>query len=96
MKNVLIQLAILLLFTHQAVALERFDIITTKELQTMLQDRKEGKIDFLLLNTLDTLIADHHSIPGSINIPWSEVTKRAKELGNNKVKLIVTYCMGHR
>lgn len=96
MKNLLIQFAIFLCFTPQAMALERFDIITTKELQSMLQQRKEGTTDFLLVNTLDTIIADHHSIPGSVNIPWSDVSKRADEFGENKEKLIITYCMGYR
>lgn len=96
MKQLLVQLLISLLFALPVVALERFDIITTEELQSMLVEKEAGKIDFLLINTLDKLIADHHSIPGSINIPWSQVESRIEELGEDKEKLIITYCMGYR
>jgi len=78
------------------MALERFDIITTEKLQSMLAAKEAGEIDFLLINTLDKLIADYHSIPGSINIPWSQATSRIGELGEDKEKLIITYCMGYR
>lgn len=96
MRTVFIQLFLLIFTLSHAQALERFDIITTKELHALITQRGEGKIHFLLVNTLDTLIAGHHSIPGSINIPWSEITERAGELGRDKEKLIITYCMGYR
>lgn len=79
-----------------AQGLERFEIITTQELQQMLHERESGDRDFVLVNTLDTLIYEHHSIPGSVNIPWSRVTEMKGLLGTDQNRLIITYCMGYR
>lgn len=79
-----------------AHGLERFEIITTQELQQILTEREAGHLDFVLVNTLDTLIYEHHSIPGSINIPWSRVAEMRDRLGPKQDRLIITYCMGYR
>ncbi len=81
---------------NSALALERFDIVTTLQVSELLEKRKTGEVDFLLINALDRLIADHQSIPGSINIPWSEGNKSSAMLGPDKERLIITYCMGYR
>ena len=82
---------LLLLFNSPLFAMQRFDIVTTEDMAQMLKDRAEGKIDFILVNTLDEIIFEHLSIPGSINLPWSRIDKTAHRLGNDKNKLIITY-----
>ena len=77
-------------------SMERFDVLTTQELKTMLDERASGAIDFLLVNTLDELISADSSIPGSIKLPWYKVNELSHMLGTDKEKLIVTYCMGYR
>jgi len=89
-------LLILIFSVVDAHSLERFDIITTQQLNEMLVERAQGNTDFILINTLDKIIADHHAIPGSINIPWSQMYASGNILGNDKDKEIVTYCMGYR
>jgi rhodanese-related sulfurtransferase len=79
-----------------AWGIERFDIIKTEQLHEMLVRRKAGEIDFLLVNTLDEIIYRDQFIPGSINIPLDKVAERLDELGNDKNRLIITYCMGYR
>lgn len=62
-----------------------------------MTERSRGEVDFQLINTLDTIIYEHHFIPGSINIPWQRVREIGKErLGADHEKLIITYCMGYR
>jgi len=77
-------------------ALERFDIVTTEEMQTMLEQRKAKKIDFILVNTLDKMIFRHSHIPGSVNVPLGQIEQNVHKLGADRTKLIVTYCMGYR
>ena len=77
--------------------MERFDIVTTRELVDLIAQKNQGTQDFHLVNTLDELIYRNQTIPGSVSIPWS----RSKELvpvrlGTNYDKLIITYCMGYR
>ena len=72
-------------------ALERFDIITTAEMKQMLDDRKSGKIDFILVNGLGRMIFNNGAIPGSINIPLNSYTQFAAKLGEKKDKLIIPY-----
>ena len=86
----------LLSLVNTGYTMERFEIISTHQLQQMLKERSEGKLDFVLVNSLDVLIYENLSIPGSVNIPWSRVSELADRLGNDKDKLIVTYCMGYR
>jgi hypothetical protein len=74
-----------------AAAMERFELITTHELEQMLAQRHQGEIDFILVNSLDEIIYRHNSIPGSINLPWSRVNELAGRLGTDKDKLIITY-----
>lgn len=76
---------------YQASAMERFDIITTEELEEMLTLRDQGKIDFILVNTLDEIIFRDASIPGSINIPWSRVNEFIHHAGDDKDKLLIFY-----
>jgi len=74
-----------------AAAMERFELITTQELEQMLARRQRGEIDFMLVNALDEIIYRHNSIPGSVNVPWSRVNELIGRLGTDKNKLIVTY-----
>jgi rhodanese-related sulfurtransferase len=79
-----------------AAAMERFDLITTQELERMLAQRQRGEVDFVLVNSLDEIIYRHNAIPGSVNVPWSRVDELVGRLGTDKNKLIVTYWMGYR
>lgn len=88
-------LAVLLLAASVS-AMERFDIVTTSEMAQMLEDREAGRMDFILVNTLDEIIAMHASIPGSVNLPWSRIDALKDRLGTDKDRLIITYCMGYR
>lgn len=92
----LIIILFILLLSTRCFALERFETLSTAELQSLLERREKNQIDFLLVNTLDTMIANHHSLPGSENIPWPEVSTHATLLKRDKNLLIVTYCMGFR
>ncbi|WP_028313993.1 rhodanese-like domain-containing protein [Desulfatibacillum aliphaticivorans] len=85
-----------LFVSFPAFGMERFKIVTTEEMRTMLQQREEGKIDFLLVNTLDKLLFDNESIPGSINVPWASVDKAVHRLGTDKDHPIILYCKGYR
>lgn len=76
---------------QMAAAMERFELITTLELEQMLAQRQRGEIDFVLVNSLDEIIYRHHSIPGSVNVPWSRVNELVGRLGTEKGKLIVLY-----
>lgn len=82
---------ICLFFCTQAFPMERFDIVTTRELKTMLDEREAGRLNFLLVNGLDRIIYREASIPGSINIPWSKMDPYASLLGNDRNRLIITY-----
>ncbi len=85
-----------LLCSTQAVALERFDVVTTAQLKALVDQRQAGMIDFTLVNTLDELIANTVSIPGSVNLPLNSVAQKISHLGKDKGRLIITYCMGYR
>jgi len=97
MKKIIVLIIMLtgLLFTT-ASAMERFDVVTTVQIKQMLDDRAAGKIEFVLVNTLDEIIFRHSSIPGSINAPWYKIDKTIHKLGSDKNQLIITYCMGYR
>ncbi len=90
-SSLLFIITILLFLPSSGAALERFDIITTAEMQQMLNDRESGKIDFLLVNGLDKMIYNHATIPGSINIPLSSYKQCSARLGTQKDKLIIPY-----
>ena len=90
-KNMLFIIAIILLSFAPAFTMERFDIVTTRELKLMLDDRASGKIDFVLVNSLGEIIFRNSSIPGSVNVPWSKINQAAYRLGEDKDKLIITY-----
>jgi len=89
-------LMLLLTGIHCAVAMERFDLITTDELEQMLKARQKGEIDFLLVNVLNEIVFRNVAIPGSINIPWNLIDEKVHLLGDDLDKLIVTHCMGYR
>ncbi len=92
MKKILfLCIATALFFPGVASAMERFDIVSTRELSQMLADRAAGKRDFILANTLDEIIFRQSSIPGSINTPWADVKSMESRLGKDKNKLIITY-----
>jgi len=80
-----------LVFIENADAMERFDIVTTAELAQMLKERELKKADFLLVNTLDGIIFKDSSIPGSINLPLSQVDEKISILGPDKSKNMVFY-----
>jgi len=90
-KAIYLTISVLLLFNTAVFGMERFDIVTTKKMKQMLEDKAAGKTDFVLANTLDEIIFRHSSIPGSVSLPWSKVDKVAHRLGNDKDKLIITY-----
>jgi len=92
----LIFTSVFIMVPQRVCAMERFDIITTRELQTLLQDRKEGKTEFLLINTLDAMIFRDGAIPGSINIPLGHLQENIMLLGDEKNKKIIVYCRGFR
>jgi hypothetical protein len=72
-------------------AMERFGIITTEELEHMLAAREAGELDFVLVNSLDEIIALNVSIPGSINVPWSRIDETVHRLGKDMDKQIIFY-----
>ena len=72
-------------------SLERFDIITTEQLAQMVSDREAGKIDFILVNSLDEVIFNDSTIPGSVNIPLDRTSDNIHKLGTDKEKLVVSY-----
>ncbi len=89
-------LLFIMLLHNAAWGIERFDTITTAQLHEMLNLRSSGESDFLLINALDEIIYRDEFIPGSINIPLSKASERSSALGNDKNRLIITYCMGYR
>lgn len=92
MKKLFLLLAVFLLVTtNPACGLERFDIVTTEEMQQLLEDREAEKIDFILVNTLEEMIFRDAAIPGSINIPLGRIETNIQKLGRDKEKLIVMY-----
>ncbi len=93
MKSLIQVLLVLILIAIAVPArcLERFDIITTEELEKMLSNREAGRIDFVLVNTLDEIIFRHAAIPGSVSIPWSRVDETIQRAGEDKNKLLILY-----
>ncbi len=89
--TVMLAMLLVLLSGTTGLAMERFDIVTTRQLKLMLDDRNANKLDFILVNALDEIIFRDSSIPGSINLPWAEAEKKAAKLGEDKDKLIITY-----
>ena len=97
MKHFFIIISLLfLLYPVNATGLERFEILTTAELEQLLKDRETGKADFILINSLDRMIFRNSAIPGSVNIPNGHLKQHANKLGSDTAKLIIPYCMGYR
>lgn len=90
-KRMLWVAALVLLTAVAAPAMERFDIVTTEQMKQMLDDRAAGKIDFILVNTLDEIIYRNASIPGSVNLPWYRAAEAGDLLGPDRDKLVITY-----
>jgi len=90
-KRLLLAFLLSFVFPSLCFSLERFEIITTSEMQQLLDDRKNEKIDFLLVNALDEMIYRHSSIPGSISIPLNAFKQYAERLGDDPGKLIIPY-----
>jgi len=86
-----ILIAVVLMFSGPAKALERFDIVSTRQLKEMLRLREAGAVDFILVNSLDELIYRDAHIPGSINIPLARVDELIGRLGSDHNKLIIPY-----
>ena len=72
-------------------ALERFDLVTTQQMQKLLEQRRQGSVDFILVNSLDEMAFRNSFIPGSINIPLSRFDELYSRLGTDKNKLIIPY-----
>ncbi len=72
-------------------ALERFELITTQQMQQLLVERQEGKVDFILINALDEIAFRDAHIAGSINIPLSRFGELSSRLGQDRNKLIIPY-----
>ena len=82
----------LLILQGTALSMERFDVVSTQEMKQLLEERAQGKIDFLLVNGLDEIIFRNAAIPGSINVPWPRVEEVGSDrLGEDKNRLIITY-----
>ena len=92
MKKISWSMLLITLFLSAPVgAMERFDIVTTQELEEMLAQRSAGKIDFILVNALDEIIYRDSAIPGSVNAPWYKVAEVSHRLGIDKDRMIITY-----
>lgn len=90
-KIFLLLVGVCLLLPPCAGALERFDIISTRQLQELLTARKAGTVDFILVNSLDEVIYRDAHIPGSVNIPLARVDELIDRLGVDRNKLIIPY-----
>ncbi len=91
-KRILLPLSLLfLIFPLNSSALERFEIITTTEMEQLLEDRKNQKTDFLLVNALDEMIYRQSSIPGSVNIPLGKFQEYRQRLGSDTKQLVIPY-----
>lgn len=90
-KIFLLLAGVCLLILPCAEALERFDLISTRQLQELLARRKAGTADFILVNSLDEVIYRDAHIPGSINIPLARVDTLIERLGRDRDKLIIPY-----
>ena len=90
-SKILTIIVFLILTTLPLSAMDRFEIITTEQLEQMLSERKAGKSNFVLMNALDEIIYRNVSIPGSVNAPWSNIDQAINQLGNDKNRLIITY-----
>ena len=71
--------------------MERFDLVTTQQMRELLAQRKQGSVDFILVNCLDEMAFRNAYIPGSINIPLSRFDELYSRLGTDKNKLIIPY-----
>lgn len=92
MKAFIAILLMLLTCPIPSGAFERFDIVTTEQLREMLTAREsQASADFLLVNTLDEIIYRNESIPGSVSLPWSNISNYKSILGDNKDKEIIFY-----
>lgn len=91
MRKITFCILVMVLVFTRVHAMERFDIVTTQDLKQMLEERKAGKIDFILINSLDEVIFKNSSIPGSVNLPWSKADKMIYRLGTDKNKLMIVY-----
>ena len=77
-------------YGQESAAQQGEKIITTDELKTMYDARK----DFLLINTLSPIEYAEERIKGSVNIPYSRLKNGMAKLPENKNKLLVFYCKG--
>ncbi len=91
MRMFFVLVGIFTLFPGMSGALERFNIVSTQELEQLLRQRGSGSVDFILVNSLDEIIFRDAHIPGSINIPLSHVDELIDRLGTDRDKLIVPY-----
>jgi len=89
--NIFFIVLINFIIAQYVFAMEHFDFITTDELKTLLEKREKKETDFILVNTLNEIIHNHHHIPGSINLPPDKVFQNIHIIGENKEKLIITY-----
>ena len=60
-----------------------------------LKEWKAEKKDFVLINVLSRAEFEKRHIPGSINIPLSEIKDRIEEKVSDKGKTIVVYCANY-
>jgi hypothetical protein len=95
-KNIFFSVIILLVCALQINAMERFEVLSTEEMQKLIAAKNAGHIDFVLVHASDEMIYRHSTIPGSVNIPLAKVDTLIKELGSDLSSLIITYCIGYR
>lgn len=93
MRAIFAAICSLLLFVSSVGAMERFDIVTTDQLEKLLKDREAGQVDFLLVNTLDEIIFRDAAIPGSINLPLPQVDQKISRLGPDRAICEVEKCL---
>ncbi len=90
-KSIFLAVSIILMAATAALAMERFDIVTTEQMKQLLDDRTAGRTDFVLVNSLDEIIFRTASIPGSVNVPWYCAEKVGDRIGDPKDRLVITY-----
>lgn len=71
--------------------------VTTAELSTWLQERADGRRDFVLVDTLapDSYAEQH--IPGAVNLPVDELAEdaAARVIGADRDRAVVVYCSSY-
>lgn len=90
LRNIFIALCVLFLSSYQAQAQEqddKFRKVTAPEVKEMIQNK-----NVVIINTLSSLEHELQHIPGSINIPISEI-ETSRLLPADLATPLIFYCM---